>query len=81
MERQKLLKEIEKEDERAWEENRDKRVKQWRNFMNFSKGGKKRAKGEFKAPKVKMESRPASAPKAEQGRPLGIDETYKRQWK
>lgn len=32
VERRKLMKEIEKEDEKSWEENRDKRVKQWRNF-------------------------------------------------
>lgn len=75
------MKEIEKEDERQWEENRDKRVKQWRKFMQVKKGGKKRAKFEFKAPKVRMESRPSSAPKSELGRPMGIEENYKREWK
>lgn len=38
LERQQIAKEIQKEDEKEWEENRDKRVKKWRKFMNFTGG-------------------------------------------
>jgi DnaJ homolog subfamily C member 8 len=83
METQQIVKEIEKEDEREWEENRDKRVKKWRKFAfgNEGKDKKRVSKFLFKAPKVRMESRPNSAPKTDQGRPMGIDTNYKRQWK
>lgn len=81
LETRKLAKEVEKEVEREWEDNRDKRAKDWRKFQQVSKGGRKRGKYEFKAPKTKMESRPNSAKKTEEGKPLGIDDTYKREWK
>ena len=35
IERRKLAKEVEKEEEKAWEENRDQRVKKWRKFMHL----------------------------------------------
>ena len=81
VERRKLMKEIEKEDEKAWEENRDKRVKQWRTFEKIKKGSRKRARHDFKPPKVKMQGRPPSAPKIDEAKPMGIDDSYKRQWK
>ena len=77
LEKRKLAKEIEKEQEREWEDNRDKRAKDWRSFQRNSKGGRKRTM----KTKVRMEMRPKSAPKVEEGRPLGVQEGYKKEWR
>mmetsp|Transcript_26326 Transcript_26326/g.30444 ORF Transcript_26326/g.30444 Transcript_26326/m.30444 type:complete len:170 (-) Transcript_26326:32-541(-) len=81
IERRKIAKEIEKEDERAWEENRDKRVKKWRKFIHAKTGTRNKQGFEFKSPKFRTEVRPASAPKSEETKPMGIDDSYKKQWK
>ena len=35
----------------------------------------------MKAPKVRVEARPPTAPRTEEGRPMGIDLRYKDFWK
>lgn len=73
VERRKIAKELEQEEEREWEENRDKRVKGWRKFVANSKGGKKRGRFEFKPPKVRADQRP--------GNKSGLNNDYKKEWK
>ena len=81
LEKRKLAKEIKNEQEREWEDNRDKRAKDWRTFQGYDKYGRKRKKIGLKAPRAKMEPRPKSAPKIDEGRPMGMNETYKRDWR
>ena len=71
---------VKKEQQKEWEHTRDKRIKSWRKFRDTRLGGRKKGKYEIRAPEVKMEERPSYAPKAE-GKPLGINEDYKKTWK
>ncbi|CAI2377685.1 unnamed protein product [Moneuplotes crassus] len=80
MEKRKIAREVEKEVEREWEDGRDKRAKDWRNFTGKAKGSKKRVKLGLKIPKTRMEKRPKSA-KGGEGYSMGVDEGYKREWK
>mmetsp|Transcript_24890 Transcript_24890/g.22083 ORF Transcript_24890/g.22083 Transcript_24890/m.22083 type:complete len:80 (+) Transcript_24890:151-390(+) len=75
IEKKVLAQEIRKEQEKEWEDGRDKRAKNWRKFFPKVKTGRKRT---YKAQK---EMRPKSAPKTDESRPLGIQEGYKREWK
>jgi DnaJ family protein C protein 8 len=84
-EKAKVQEEILKEDLKAWEDNREKRVESWRNFSDKKSRLEKRKKTHFgiKAPPVRQEERPDYA-KIEfdtEGRPLGINEDYKKQWR
>jgi hypothetical protein len=49
-----------KEDMKAWEDNRDKRVESWRTFTDKKSRIEKKKKTKFgiHAPQVKMEERP-----------------------
>ena len=84
-EKAKVQEEILKEDLKAWEENREKRVDSWRSFSEKKTRIEKKKKTHFgiKAPPVKQEERPEYAKtQAElEGRPLGINEDYKKQWR
>lgn len=57
------------------------------NWRNYSKKknivGTKKGDKSIRAPQVKMEERPSSAPKIEpsQQKPTGINEEYKKKWK
>eukprot|EP00743_Colponemidia_sp_Colp-15_P002831 GILK01003063.1.p1 GENE.GILK01003063.1~~GILK01003063.1.p1 ORF type:complete len:263 (-),score=64.42 GILK01003063.1:48-797(-) len=67
------------EHEKAWEETRDNRMSSWRSFAN---NPSKRAKiGITKPAKLKVEERPASAPKVETTKPMGVNEEYKKNWR
>jgi ABC-type ATPase with predicted acetyltransferase domain len=80
-----MLQEIEKEDHKNWELTRDERVSSWRQFNKLrttdKKEKRKRMMYEIKAPAVRMEERPASAPKNETTKPMGITDDYRRLWK
>ena len=84
VEKKKVVEEIVKEDMKAWEDNREKRVDNWRVFTDKKDKIEKRKKTHFgiKAPPVKMEERPEYA-KATLGenKPMGINEDYKKQWR
>lgn len=83
LEKTKVQEEILKEDLKAWEDNREKRVESWRTFSEKKTRIEKRKKTHFgiKAPPVKMEERPEHAKVDLEGRPLGINEDYKKQWR
>ena len=80
-----MQEEILKEDLKAWEENREKRVESWRTFSEKKSRIEKRKKTHFgiKAPPVRQEERPEYAKVATdlEGKPLGINEDYKKQWR
>jgi hypothetical protein len=69
-----------KEQQKEWEHTRDKRVKSWRKFRDTRFSGHKKGRYEIRAPHVKMEERPEYAPKTE-GKPMGINDDYKKSWK
>ena len=65
-----------------WEKTRDDRVQSWRNFSSKKSLIGTKNHYTLKAPQVKLEDRPASAPKMqEQNKPMGINEDYKKNWK
>jgi hypothetical protein len=69
---------------KAWEDNRDKRVDNWRNFTDKKVRIEKKKKTHFgiKAPPVKMEERPENAPKIEtSAKPMGVNDDYKKLWR
>ncbi len=72
--------EMKKKEEKEWEHTRDKRVKSWRKFKDSRLNGHKKGKYETRAPDVRAEERPDYAPKVE-GKPMGINEDYKKSWK
>ena len=82
-EKTKVQEEILKEDLKAWEENREKRVESWRNFSDKKQRIEKKKKTHFgiKAPPVKQEERPeyARVQVDLDGKPLGIQDEYKKQ--
>ena len=84
-EKTKVQEEILKEDLKAWEENREKRVESWRNFSDKKQRIEKKKKTHFgiKAPPVKQEERPeyARVQVDLDGKPLGIQDEYKKQWR
>ena len=82
-ERRKIIQDIETQDRQDWEANRDNRVKTWRTFQKnkSTTAGKKRGRIEIRAPAVRMEERPASAPKNDTRKPMGVQDDYKRSWK
>ena len=49
--------------------------------MHNKTGTRNKAGFEFKSPKFRTEPRPNSAPAAKESKPMGIDESYKKQWK
>eukprot|EP01016_Furgasonia_blochmanni_P047808 TRINITY_DN705_c0_g2_i1.p1 TRINITY_DN705_c0_g2~~TRINITY_DN705_c0_g2_i1.p1 ORF type:complete len:220 (-),score=59.30 TRINITY_DN705_c0_g2_i1:755-1414(-) len=69
--------------EEEWETSREQRVDNWRKFSSQkSVIGTKKSNKQIRAPQVKMEERPPSAPKTDvTGKPLGINEDYKKNWK
>jgi len=90
----KVEEQIKSDESKAWENSRDKRVDNWRAFKSKlvpahplakgkskSKSQKLQKKFEFKASLVRMEERPANAPKTESAKPMGIQEDYKKKWK
>ena len=84
-EKTKVQEEILKEDLKAWEENREKRVESWRNFSDKKSRIEKKKKTHFgiNAPPVKQEERPEYA-KVQvdiEGKPLGINDDYKKLWR
>jgi DnaJ family protein C protein 8 len=60
VEKKKTEEEILKEDMKAWEDNRDKRVDSWRSFTDKKTRIEKKKKTKFgiHAPSVRMEERP-----------------------
>lgn len=76
---------IVKEDQKAWDENRDKRVDAWRNFTDKKSKIEKKKKTHFgiKAPQTKMETRPETSMKGigESNKPMGINDDYKKSWR
>ena len=70
--------------EEEWEKSRDERVQNWRNFASKKTViGTKKSNKQIRAPQVKLEERPASAAKVDSttGKPMGINEDYKKSWK
>lgn len=70
--------------EEEWEQTRDKRVGNWRNFSSKKAViGSKKSDKSIKPPGIRMEQRPASAPKFDpaSGKPVGINEDYKKTWR
>lgn len=69
--------------EEEWEKSRDERVSNWRCFASKKTViGTKKSNKQIRAPQVKVEERPASAAKLEPGgKPMGINEDYKKTWK
>eukprot|EP00828_Plagiopyla_frontata_P027915 TRINITY_DN3619_c0_g1_i1.p2 TRINITY_DN3619_c0_g1~~TRINITY_DN3619_c0_g1_i1.p2 ORF type:complete len:152 (-),score=33.78 TRINITY_DN3619_c0_g1_i1:87-542(-) len=82
-EERKLKEQYRQLSEEEWEKTRDQRVSNWRKFSKNSTTviGTKKSRKEIRAPSVRMEERPASAAKIDQGKPMGIMEDYKRTWK
>ena len=70
---------------KAWEDNRDKRVDNWRTFTDKKCRIEKKKKTHFgiKAPPVKQEERPEYAKGApdEMTKPMGLNEDYKKLWR
>jgi len=65
-----------------WERTRDERVQSWRDFSSKKRVIGTKTHVTLKAPGVKLEERPPSAPKMqEQAKPMGINEDYKKSWK
>jgi len=69
--------------EEDWEKTRDERVQNWRSFASKKTViGTKKSNKQIRAPQVKLEERPASAAKLDiSGKPMGINEDYKKSWK
>ena len=71
--------------EEEWEKTREERVSNWRKFSSKkSILGTKSSNHQLKAPQIKMEERPANAPKTDTDlnlKPMGINEDYKKKWK
>lgn len=69
--------------EEEWEKSRDERVNNWRTFASKKTVvGTKKSNKQIRAPQVKLEERPPSAVKLElNGKPMGINEDYKKTWK
>jgi DnaJ family protein C protein 8 len=86
-EEKKIKEQIRQMTEEEWEKTREDRVKNWRNFASKkSVIGTRNSNHQIKAPQVKMEDRPASAPKTIEvngnvAKPLGLNEDYKKNWK
>jgi len=68
---------------KAWEDNRDKRVENWRKFTDHKTKVEKKKKTHFgiKAPTVKQEERPDYAPKVDASKPMGLNDDYKKNWR
>ena len=88
VEKTKATEEIMKEDMKAWEDNRDKRVDSWRSFTDKKSKIERKKKTHFgiKAPPPKAEERPDYARVDIIGglamnKPMGMNEDYKKQWR
>jgi hypothetical protein len=81
--REQAKEEVEKEDMRAWEEGRERRVDAWRSFAFHKEKKEKKMKMKFgvHAPGVKQEERPSYAKEDADGRPMGLEQGYKKQWR
>lgn len=79
----KATEEVLKEDMKAWEDNREKRVDSWRKFTDLKTKIEKKKKAHFgiKAPPVKAEERPEYAQKYDGSKPMGMNEDYKKTWR
>ena len=70
--------------EEEWEKSREQRVDNWRKFSSKkSIIGTKNSNHQLKAPQIRVEERPAHAPKIDidSQKPMGINEDYKKSWK
>jgi len=82
LEERKAKEQIKAMTDEEWEKTRDDRVQSWRNFSSKKSMIGTKNHYTLKAPQVRLEDRPASAPKMqEQNKPLGINEDYKKNWK
>ena len=83
LEEKKIKEQIRQLSEEEWEKTRDERVQNWRHFSSKKTViGTKKSNKMIRAPQVKVEERPASAPKLDiTGKPIGINEDYKKSWK
>eukprot|EP01017_Pseudomicrothorax_dubius_P031922 TRINITY_DN4126_c0_g1_i1.p1 TRINITY_DN4126_c0_g1~~TRINITY_DN4126_c0_g1_i1.p1 ORF type:complete len:232 (+),score=88.04 TRINITY_DN4126_c0_g1_i1:109-804(+) len=83
LENKRLQEKVKQMTEEEWEQTREQRVENWRKFASKkSVIGTKNSNMQIRAPQTKMEERPASAPKVDAaGKPMGINEDYKKQWK
>jgi len=87
MEEKKIKEQIRQMTEEEWEKTREDRVKNWRDFAGKKCViGTRNSNHQIKAPQVKMEDRPPSAPKTIEAngnaaKPLGLNEDYKKNWK
>lgn len=83
-EKSKAQEDVLKEDLKAWEENRDKRVESWRTFNTHKekKEKKKKTKYGIRAPANKAEERPESSlSKGDSFKPMGMNDDYKKTWR
>lgn len=71
---------VKKEQQKEWEHTRDKRVKSWKKFCDSRLNGRKKGKYEVRAPQVR-EERLDNPSKTGDGKPLGINEDYKKSWR
>lgn len=70
--------------EEEWEDTREARVVNWRSFSSKKAViGSKKSDKSMKPPPVKMEMRPPSAARIDpaSGKPIGINEDYKKTWR
>jgi DnaJ family protein C protein 8 len=84
LEEKRMKEQIRQMTEEEWEKTRDDRVQNWRNFSSKKTViGTKKSSKQIRAPQVKLEERPPSAPKpeGENAKPMGINEDYKKTWK
>jgi DnaJ family protein C protein 8 len=82
LEEKKMKEQIRHMTDEEWEKTRDERVQNWRDFSSKKSVIGTKTHKTIKAPQVKVEDRPASAPKGqEQNKPMGINEDYKKTWK
>ena len=74
--------------EEEWEKTREDRVKNWRQFAAKKHViGTRTSNHQIRAPQVRVEERPPSAPKLQDtngnvvAKPMGLNEDYKKTWK
>ncbi|KAL4491774.1 hypothetical protein ABPG72_006029 [Tetrahymena utriculariae] len=84
IEAKKMMEQYRVLNEEEWEATRETRVSNWRNFSSKKAViGSKKSDKSIKPPPTKMEERPASAAKIDptSGKPIGINEDYKKNWR
>ena len=82
LEEKKMSEQIRHMTDEEWEKTRDERVQSWRNFSSKKSVIGTKTNKTIKAPGVRIEERPASAPKNQEvNKPMGINEDYKKTWK